>query len=161
MPHVVAKSISNANEPGEIEAEFARVGTKTIIKKFLSLRDAAIAKRAEAFNCPISYFSRSEEPNTGYKYYSNNLYLAANCQILVVCPLTKETHHVVNREVIDTLGPKGLIINIGRGPYTNEPELVSVLVDGRLAGVGLDVHENEPEVPEQLLGLDNVVLLLM
>ncbi|KAF5187147.1 Glyoxylate/hydroxypyruvate reductase B [Thalictrum thalictroides] len=121
---------------------------------------AAIAKRAEAFNCPISYFSRSEKPNTGYKYYSNILDLAANCQILVVaCPLTEETRHIVNREVIDTLGPKGVIINIGRGPHIDEPELVSALVEGRLAGAGLDVYENEPEVPEQLLGLDNVVLL--
>lgn len=121
---------------------------------------SAIAKRAEAFSCPISYYSRSEKPNSKYKYYSNIMDLAANCQILVVaCPLTEETHHIINREVIEALGPKRVLINIGRGPHIDEPELVSALVEGRLGGAGLDVFEHEPEVPEELFGLDNVVLL--
>ncbi|KAK3027052.1 hypothetical protein RJ639_040884, partial [Escallonia herrerae] len=120
----------------------------------------AVAHRAEAFGCPISYYTRSEKPDSKYKYYSNVIDLASNCQILVVaCPLTKETRHIINREVIDALGPKGVLINIGRGPHVDEPELVSALVEGRLGGAGLDVFENEPEVPEQLFGLDNVVLL--
>ncbi|KAI3995995.1 hypothetical protein MKX01_037492 [Papaver californicum] len=119
----------------------------------------AIAKRAEAFNCPISYYSRNEKPNTTYKYYSNVMDLASNCDILVVaCPLTAETRHIINREVINALGPKGVLINIGRGPHVDEPELVSALVEGRLGGAGLDVFENEPEVPEKLFALDNVVL---
>ncbi|KAK4395242.1 Hydroxyphenylpyruvate reductase [Sesamum angolense] len=75
----------------------------------------AIAKRAEAFDCPI--------------------------------------------KVMDALGPSGVLINIGRGPHVDEPELVSALVEGRLGGAGLDVFEKEPEVPEQLFGLENVVLL--
>jgi lactate dehydrogenase-like 2-hydroxyacid dehydrogenase len=121
---------------------------------------SAIAKRAEAFRCPISYHSRSQKPHTDYKYYSNIIDLATNCQILIVaCALTEETHHIVNRKVIDALGPNGILINIGRGAHVDEPELVSALLEGRLAGAGLDVYENEPEVPEQLLGLDNVVLL--
>lgn len=121
---------------------------------------SAIAERAEAFGCPISYHSRSEKSETNYKYYSNIVDLAANSQILIVsCALTEETHHIVNREVIDALGPNGILINIGRGPHIDEPELVSALAEGRLAGAGLDVFENEPDVPEQLLGLENVVLL--
>ncbi|KAK0598124.1 hypothetical protein LWI29_031893 [Acer saccharum] len=121
---------------------------------------SAIAKRAEAFRCPISYHSRSQKRHTDYKYYSNIIDLATNCQILIVaCALTQETHHIVNHKVIDALGPNGILINIGRGAHVDEPELVSALLEGRLAGAGLDVYENEPKVPEQLLGLDNVVLL--
>ena len=121
---------------------------------------SAIATRAEGFSCPISYYSRSEKPNSKYKYYPNIIDLAANCQILVVaCPLTEETHHIINRQVIEALGPKGVLINIGRGPHIDEPELVSALVEGRLGGAGLDVFEHEPDVPEELFGLDNVVLL--
>lgn len=121
---------------------------------------SAIAKRAQAFGCHISYYSRSERPETKYKYYWSVVDLAANCEILVVaCALTQETHHIVNREVIDALGPKGILINIGRGPLIDEPELVSALLEGRLGGAGLDVFENEPEVPRQLLALENVVLL--
>ncbi|KAJ8550822.1 hypothetical protein K7X08_000192 [Anisodus acutangulus] len=119
----------------------------------------AIAKRAEAFSCPISYYARSVKPNTNYKYYPTVVELATNCEILVVaCALTPETHYIVNREVIDALGAKGILINIGRGPHVDEKEMVSVLLDGRLGGAELDVFENEPEVPDKLFGLENVVL---
>ncbi|KAK9060491.1 hypothetical protein SSX86_021195 [Deinandra increscens subsp. villosa] len=120
----------------------------------------AIAKRAEAFNCPISYYSRSEKPDSKYKYFPSVVELASDCDILIVaCPLTEATRHIINREVINALGPKGYLINIGRGPHVDEPELVSALVEGRLAGAGLDVFEHEPHVPEELFRLDNVVLL--
>lgn len=120
----------------------------------------AIAKRAEAFDCPISYYARSEKTNTNYKYYPTVVELATNCEILVVaCALTPETRYIVNREVIDALGAKGILINIGRGPHVDEKEMVSSLLDGRLGGAGLDVFENEPEVPDNLFGLENVVLL--
>ncbi|KAL3840886.1 hypothetical protein ACJIZ3_025477 [Penstemon smallii] len=121
---------------------------------------SAIAKRAKAFGCTISYHSRTKKQDTNYTYYSNIIDLASNCDILVVaCALTEETRHIVNRKVIDALGPKGILINIGRGLHVDELELVSALCEGRLAGAGLDVFENEPEVPKSLLGLQNVVLL--
>ncbi|XP_065866114.1 glyoxylate/hydroxypyruvate/pyruvate reductase 2KGR-like [Euphorbia lathyris] len=121
---------------------------------------SAVGKRAEAFNCSISYHSRSQKPLTTYKYFPNVLDLANNCEILVVaCALTDETRHIINREVIEALGPKGILINIGRGAHVDEVELVSALLEGRLGGAGLDVYENEPEIPEELFRLDNVVLL--
>ncbi|KAA0059308.1 hydroxyphenylpyruvate reductase [Cucumis melo var. makuwa] len=120
----------------------------------------AIAKRAEAFNCRISYYSRTKKEDSKYKYYSNLLELASNSDILIIaCALTKQTRHIVNREVIDALGPKGVLINIGRGSHVDEPELVSALVEGRLGGAGIDVFENEPEVPQELFALENVVLV--
>ncbi|GFY97053.1 D-isomer specific 2-hydroxyacid dehydrogenase family protein [Actinidia rufa] len=119
----------------------------------------AIAKRAEAFGCPISYYSRLQKRDSKYRYFPSVVELASNCNILVVaCPLTDETHRIINRQVIDALGPKGVLINIGRGLHVDEPELVSALQEGRLGGAGLDVFENEPEVPEKFFGLDNVVL---
>jgi glyoxylate/hydroxypyruvate reductase len=119
----------------------------------------AIAKRAEAFNCPISYYSRSEKPHPNYKYCPTPLNLASDCEVLFVsCALTNETHHIVNGAVIEALGPQGVLINIGRGPHVDEAELVSALVEGRLGGAGLDVVELEPEVPKELFQLDNVVI---
>ncbi|KAG6593464.1 Hydroxyphenylpyruvate reductase, partial [Cucurbita argyrosperma subsp. sororia] len=121
---------------------------------------SAIAKRAEAFGCSISYCSRNEKHHSGYKYFPSVVDLAANSQFLfVACNLTQETKHIINREVIDGLGPNGILINVGRGVHVNESELVSALLEGRLGGVGLDVFENEPHVPEQLLELENAVLL--
>ncbi|KAJ8440028.1 hypothetical protein Cgig2_020516 [Carnegiea gigantea] len=121
---------------------------------------SAIAKRAEAFDCPIGYCSRSKKPDVGYKYYEKVTDLAASCEILVVaCSLTEETRRIINREVLDALGPKGILINIGRGAHVVESDLVSALLEGRLGGAGLDVFENEPHVPEELCGLENVVIL--
>ncbi|KAH6758812.1 D-isomer specific 2-hydroxyacid dehydrogenase family protein [Perilla frutescens var. frutescens] len=120
---------------------------------------SAIAKRAEAFGCSIGYHSRSPKPNSRYKYYSSVTDLASHSQILVVsCALTDETHHIVNRGVIDALGRDGIIVNIARGSHIDQAELISALAEGRLGGAGLDVLEHEPQVPDLLIGLDNVVL---
>lgn len=120
----------------------------------------AIAKRAEAFSCPINYYSRTVKTDVAYKYYPTVLDLAKNSDILVVaCPLTDKTKHIVNRQVMDALGAKGVLINIGRGPHVDEQELVKALTEGRLGGAALDVFEQEPHVPEELFALENVVLL--
>ncbi|KAM0913603.1 hypothetical protein ACQ4PT_012037 [Festuca glaucescens] len=120
----------------------------------------AIATRVEAFDCPVNYYQRTKKEYPNYTYYPSVVELAANSDVLVVaCPLNEQTRHIVNREVIDALGPKGVLINIGRGPHVDEPELVSALVEGRLGGAGLDVFEDEPNVPEALFTLDNVVLV--
>ena len=97
----------------------------------------AIAKRAEAFNCPIAYHSRKKKADSKYTYYPTVGELASNCDTLVVaCALTEETRRIVNQEVINALGLKGCLINMGRGAHVDEPELVSALVEGRLGGAG-------------------------
>ncbi|KAJ3694541.1 hypothetical protein LUZ60_010021 [Juncus effusus] len=119
----------------------------------------SIAKRVESFNCPIHYHSRSIKPFSNYTYHSNPLLLASNSDILIIsCSLTAQTRHIVNRAVIDALGPHGILINIGRGAHVDEAELVKALREGRIGGAGLDVFEDEPNVREELVGLDNVVL---
>uniref|UniRef100_A0A8R7UPX4 Glyoxylate reductase n=2 Tax=Triticum urartu TaxID=4572 RepID=A0A8R7UPX4_TRIUA len=120
----------------------------------------AIATRVEAFDCPVNYYQRTKKDYPSYTYYPSVVGLAASSDVLVVaCSLNEQTRHIVNREVIEALGPKGVLINIGRGPHVDEPELVSALVEGRLGGAGLDVFEDEPNVPESLFTLDNVVLV--
>ncbi|PIM97400.1 Glyoxylate/hydroxypyruvate reductase (D-isomer-specific 2-hydroxy acid dehydrogenase superfamily) [Handroanthus impetiginosus] len=120
---------------------------------------SAIAKRVSAFGCTIGYHSCSQKPNSTFKYYPSVIDLASNSEILVIaCALTHETHHIINRDVINALGRNGIIVNIARGCHIDEAELISALVEGRLGGAGLDVLEHEPYVPDQLLGLDNVVL---
>ncbi|KAL8170500.1 hypothetical protein V2J09_022304 [Rumex salicifolius] len=121
---------------------------------------SAIAKRAQSFGCSISYCSRTQKPhNPDYNYYETTTELASNCDVLVVsCSLTDETRHIVNRQVMDALGPTGVLVNVGRGAHVDEPELVAALLEGRLGGAGLDVFENEPDVPEELFGMENVVV---
>ncbi|XP_010924596.1 glyoxylate/hydroxypyruvate/pyruvate reductase 2KGR [Elaeis guineensis] len=137
----------------------SRFSGKTVGILGLGRIGLAVAKRAEAFGCPICYHSRTKNPNVNYKYFHSVLELAGNCDVLIVaCPLTKETHHIINHEVINTLGPKGVLVNIGRGPHVDEPELISALVEGRLGAAALDVYEHEPDIPEELFRLENVVL---
>ncbi|CAN6456487.1 unnamed protein product [Victoria cruziana] len=120
----------------------------------------AIAKRSEAFGCTVIYHSRSEKPGADYRFCSSIVDLAADSNILVLaCSLTEETRHIVNQTVINALGPEGFIVNIGRGSLIDEPELVKALLEKRLGGAGLDVFEWEPDPPEELFDLDNVVLL--
>jgi len=118
-----------------------------------------IAKRLEAFGCVIYYNSRRPKDSVSYRYFPNVHDLASESDILVVaCALNKETRHIVDKDVLEALGKDGIVINIGRGANIDEAALVSALKDGRIAGAGLDVFENEPKVPVELLSMDNVVL---
>jgi hydroxypyruvate reductase 2 len=72
--------------------------------------------------------------------------------------LNKDTRHIVNKDVLEALGKDGIIINIGRGANVDEMELVRALKEGRIAGAGLDVFENEPKVPAEFFSMDNVVM---
>ncbi|CAO2041742.1 unnamed protein product [Urochloa humidicola] len=118
-----------------------------------------IAKRLEAFGCIIYYNSRKQKDSVPYKYFSSVHDLAAESDVLVVaCALNKHTRHIVDKDVLEALGKDGVIINVGRGANVDEMELVRALKDGRVAGAGLDVFENEPMVPAELFSMDNVVM---
>ena len=119
----------------------------------------AIARRAEAFRLNVAYHGPREKPGLVYPYFSNLEEIAAESDYLVVsCPGGDTTRHLVNRRVMEALGPEGILINIARGSVVEEKAMVELLKSGRLGGAGLDVFENEPHVPEELLSMDNVVL---
>ncbi|XP_010056258.2 glyoxylate/hydroxypyruvate reductase HPR3 [Eucalyptus grandis] len=144
------------------EGEFAlgsKLGGKRAGVVGLGRIGLEVAKRLEAFGCTVSYNSRKKKPYVLYPFYSDVRELATNCDVLVICcGLNEQTHHMINREVLLALGKEGVIVNIGRGSIIDEKEMVQLLVQGELGGAGLDVFENEPKVPEELLALDNVVL---
>lgn len=120
----------------------------------------AIAKRLSAFGCTISYHNRHEVPGSPYPYADSPVALAAGVDVLVVAAAGGSgTRKLVDGAVIDALGADGYLINIARGSVVDEDALVEALRSGRLAGAGLDVFADEPNVPEALLALDNVVLL--
>ena len=76
----------------------------------------------------------------------------------VSCPLTPETHHIVNAERLALMKPTAYLINTSRGPTVDQKALTKVLQEGRIAGAGLDVFEQEPTDPDDpLLKLDNII----
>lgn len=118
-----------------------------------------IAARAQAMRMRILYHGRRCQPLEPYIYYADLVEMARQCDWLVaVAPGGKETERVISRQVLEALGPQGFLVNMGRGTLVDEPALVEMLQAGELAGAALDVFENEPQVPEALFGLDNVVL---
>jgi lactate dehydrogenase-like 2-hydroxyacid dehydrogenase len=120
----------------------------------------AIARRAEAFGMQIGYCGPREKPDAPYRFFADLPALAEWSEILAVaCPGGAATCHLVGREVIAALGPKGSLVNIARGSVVDERALVAALREGRLGAAGLDVFENEPNVPPALLEMENVVLM--
>lgn len=119
----------------------------------------AIAKRAEAFGLQIVYFGPRKKTDLSWRYYDNLVAMAKDVDILMVsCPGGKETNQLVNAAVIEALGPEGYLVNIARGSVVEEPALVQALVEKKIAGAGLDVFADEPNVPEALWKLDTVTL---
>ncbi|KIQ17025.1 2-hydroxyacid dehydrogenase [Rhodococcus sp. MEB064] len=121
---------------------------------------SAIAHRLDAFGCSIGYHNRNVVDGSPYDYYSSPRELAAAVNVLVVAAAGgPDTQQLVDKATIDALGADGFLVNVARGSVVDEDALVDALQSGRLAGAGLDVFAHEPEVPEALRRLDNVVLL--
>lgn len=118
----------------------------------------AIARRAQAFGMEIAYFARSARA-VDYRHVPDLRQLARISDFLVaIVPGGPATERMIDAEVLDALGPSGVLINVARGSVVDEPALVRALLDGRLGGAGLDVFAHEPQVPQELLSLDQVVL---
>ena len=118
-----------------------------------------IAKRAAAFDMEIGYHNRKPREGAAHRYFDDLKSMAAWADIVVVAtPGGAATRHLVNAEVLDALGPRGYLANIGRGSVVDTEALAAALRANRIAGAALDVYESEPKPPEQLIGLDNVLL---
>jgi lactate dehydrogenase-like 2-hydroxyacid dehydrogenase len=121
---------------------------------------SAIASRLESFHCVIAYHNRRELTGSKYRYASSPVDLAKSVDVLVVASSAeKDAPPLVNRDVLDALGPDGYLINVGRGSLVDEEALVEALVQRRLAGAGLDVVCHEPDVPQQLRDMHDAVVL--
>jgi len=119
----------------------------------------AIAQRLEAHGMKIAYHGRSAQ-NVPWAYLAELKALAAESDFLVVaCPGGPETHKLVDSAILAALGPEGTLINIARGSVVDETALIHALKTNVIRGAGLDVFENEPQVPAELTELDHVVLL--
>jgi hydroxypyruvate reductase 2 len=94
-----------------------------------------IAEKLQVFGCTVAYFARNERTEVPYRYYPDLVGLARDSAALVVIvPGGRETERLVDRPVLDALGPEGILINVARGSVVDEPALVAALQEGRLGG---------------------------
>lgn len=120
---------------------------------------SAIATRLLGFDCAIAYHNRHRIDGSPYRYATSPVQLAESVDVLVVATTgDSATRHLVDRTVLEALGPQGYLINIARGSVVDQDALVELVAGGGLAGAGLDVFVDEPKVPSALWHLDNVVL---
>ena len=123
----------------------------------------AVAKRASAFGMQISYYNRKRldpviEMELGVAYKRLDDLLKAADVVSIHTPLTKETKHLIGERELSIMKPSAYLINTARGAVIDEKVLVNKLTEGKLAGAGLDVYEDEPHTSPGLLKMDNVVL---
>ena len=120
---------------------------------------SAIARRAGGFGMAVRYNGRSPRLNVPYDFEPSLTRLAAWSDFLIVaCGDGQRTHHLVSSLVLDALGPRGILVNIGRGSVVDQAALIRALESGRLGGAGLDVLEGEPGAPVALQRHDRVIL---
>lgn len=118
----------------------------------------AVATRAAAFGCPISYTDLQAMSDVPYTFVADLLALASDSDALILAAAADKGEAIVNAEVLHALGRDGYLINIARGKLVDEPALVAALQNGQIAGAGLDVFADEPQVPGELFELEQVVL---
>jgi lactate dehydrogenase-like 2-hydroxyacid dehydrogenase len=120
----------------------------------------AIARRLDAFRIPVVYHSRRPQPGVAYPHYPDLVAMARDVDILlVIVPGGPETQNMITNDVLNALGPEGIFINMARGSVIDENVLIKALQEKRIMSAGLDVYANEPQVPAELIAMENVVLL--
>jgi lactate dehydrogenase-like 2-hydroxyacid dehydrogenase len=120
----------------------------------------AIARRLDAFGVPVVYHARRQASDVAHRYYPKLLDMARDVDVLlVIVPGGAETQNMIDRPVLEALGPDGILINMARGSVVDQPALIKALQDKTIMSAGLDVYLREFEVPPELIAMDHVVLL--
>jgi lactate dehydrogenase-like 2-hydroxyacid dehydrogenase len=118
-----------------------------------------IARRAAAFDAKIAYFDLAPKAGIDGEFFSDLGALAQASDFLIAaCPGGPSTHHIVDGRVLERLGQAGYLVNVSRGTVVVTSDLIRALREGVIAGAGLDVLEEEPNLPQELLALHNVLL---
>ncbi|HZZ04472.1 2-hydroxyacid dehydrogenase [Paraburkholderia sp.] len=118
-----------------------------------------VARRGAGFDMEIGYHNRKRREGSSLRYFDSVQSLAQWCDFLMVAtPGGAGTRHLIGKAVLDALGPDGFVVNVSRGSVVDTAALAEALAAGTIAGAGLDVYEGEPDPPEALLTLRNVVL---
>ncbi|OZI18725.1 hydroxyacid dehydrogenase [Bordetella genomosp. 9] len=119
----------------------------------------AVARRAAGFDMEIGYHSRTRNDATGYRWFDDLASLAAWCDFLVIAaPGGQATYHAVDRQVLEALGPDGVLVNVARGTLVDTDAVADALRHKRIWAAALDVYENEPAPPAPLLEFENAVI---
>ena len=120
---------------------------------------AAIASRCEAFRLSVGWWGPREKPAAPWPRSATLIELASESDILfVACRATQENRGLIDADVIEALGPHGLLVNVARGQVVDEDALIAALQAGKLGGAALDVFVTEPTPADRWARAPNTVL---
>ena len=125
----------------------------------------AVARRAKGFGMSIHYHNRNKlhseiEDRLEATWWQNLDQMISRMDIISInCPHTDQTHHMIGEKQLNLFPKHSYLVNAARGEIVDEKKLTDLLVSGNIAGAGLDVYENEPQIDKRLRKLNNVVLL--
>jgi lactate dehydrogenase-like 2-hydroxyacid dehydrogenase len=144
---------------GDYQLSAASLRNRTVGMVGMGAIGRAIARRLEAMKVPVVYHTRQKRADVAYRHYANLVAMARDVDILLlIVPGGAATRNMIDAEVFDALGPDGILINMARGSVVDESALIEALKTGRILAAGLDVYAREPEVPPELIAMENVVL---
>ncbi|MDQ8032693.1 MAG: 2-hydroxyacid dehydrogenase [Bordetella sp.] len=118
----------------------------------------AVAARLAGFACPVAYTDLRAMEDVPHAFVPDLVGLARQSDALVLCAAADKAEGIVDAAVLEALGPRGYLVNVARGRLVNEPDLCAAIAAGRIAGAGLDVFVDEPDVPEALRASEATVL---
>jgi len=119
-----------------------------------------VAKRCASFEMDVVYHGPREKKDQPYTFCSDLKKMAQDVDYMIlICPGGAATRHIINAEILEALGPNGILINIARGSVVDEQALIQALQNRTIKAAGLDVFADEPNVPQELMALENCVLL--
>jgi len=119
-----------------------------------------IARRVAAFGVAVAYHNRHPAAELPYRYCASLSALAQTCDVLIVAvPATARTRGAISADILQALGPNGILVNVSRGSVVDEAALIAALRSGGILAAGLDVYEHEPTPDPAFATLSNTVLL--
>ncbi len=119
----------------------------------------AIARRLSGFEVTVVYTGRNRQEDVPLRYYPSLLDMARDADVIIATlPGTDETQGLIDAAVLEALGPQGVLVNVARGSVVQQSALIKALQDGTIEAAGLDVFVGEPNIPPELMEMENVVL---
>jgi lactate dehydrogenase-like 2-hydroxyacid dehydrogenase len=159
LPHAERYLRAGKWTQGDYPLSKATLRDRTVGLVGLGRIGQAIARRLDAMHVPVVYHSRRPAAGVRYRHYPKLIDMARDVDVLlVITPGGTETRNLINAQVLEALGPEGILINMARGSVVDEAALIKALADKTILSAGLDVYAREPHVPAELMAMEHVVL---
>lgn len=168
VTHVLAQQLGLLKKHAAILSGVFEGGLQNVRRSLMQTRIGIVglgaiglctAQRLAPHGCDIAWWGPNNKPGVAFRYEPSLKQLAEWCHILVITGRADASNrHMISKEIIEAVGPEGIIVNVTRGSVIDEDAMIAALKSGKLAGAGLDVFAQEPTPAERWKDVPNVTL---